>query len=156
MTHKLKLSALLALSLLVTACASDKPTTQSASVDKAAIVSSTDWTASQTVEVDLADFSFSPQALNFQHNKPYRLHLVNTSSHAHTFSSKTFFKAIAIQKMEKNGTDVSTAGLDQNIELKGGEQADLYFVAPTPGNYDLYCDEFLHETMGMSGKIAVL
>ncbi|TXH37786.1 MAG: hypothetical protein E6Q98_05500 [Rhodospirillaceae bacterium] len=156
MTHKLKLSALLALSLLVTACASDKPATQSAGVDKAAIVSSTDWTSSQSVEVDLADFSFSPETLNFQHNKPYRLHLMNTSSHAHTFSSKTFFKAIAIEKMQKNGTDVSTADLNQDIELRGGEQADLYFVAPTPGNYDLYCDEFLHETMGMSGKIAVL
>ena len=156
MTHKLKLPALLALSLLATACASGKPATQSPGVDKAAIVSSTDWTDSQSVEVDLADFSFSPGTLNFQHNKPYRLHLVNTSSHAHTFSSKTFFKAIAIDKMQKNGTDVSTAGLNQDIELQGGEQVDLYFVAPTPGDYDLYCDEFLHETMGMSGKIAVL
>ncbi len=146
---------LIAIALAATGCASDKAGTQS-TADQAAIVNAADWSKAQVVEVDLANYSFAPSNLSFQHDQPYQLHLINKSDHTHTFSSDTFFKAIAMQKMTKNGANVSTADLVENIELAPGDQVDLYFIANKAGNYDLYCAKFMHETMGMHGQITVM
>lgn len=143
------------IALAVAGCASDKPNSQSAANQTAAI-NAADWSKAQAVNVELANYKFTPTNLTFQHGQPYKLHLVNTSDHAHTFSSDTFFKAIAMQKMLKNGNDVSTADLVEDINLEPGEQVDLFFIPDKAGTYDLYCGKFMHETMGMHGQITVL
>ncbi|MET1026300.1 MAG: cupredoxin domain-containing protein [Dongiaceae bacterium] len=155
MPQKLAISVLLAAGLVIAGCASDKGSSGS-NPAQATIIGSTDWSQSEMVTVDLADYSFTPSKLTFQHGKPYQLHLVNKSSHSHTFSSDTFFKAIAVQKLLRNGTASSTADLDEDIDFAPGEVVDLYFVADKPGSYDLYCGKFMHEMLGMDGQITVM
>jgi len=124
------------------------------SVDTNAVISSTDWSKSETINVKLSNYAFTPMDLTLQHGQPYRIHLVNESGHTHTFSSADFFKTAAVQKVVVDGNE--SAGLDgDGVTLKANQQADLYLVAVKGGTYDLYCDEFLHDTMGMNGKIVV-
>jgi uncharacterized cupredoxin-like copper-binding protein len=155
MPQRLTVSTLLAIGLVLAGCASDKGTSAAAPA-QAAVVGSTDWSKSETVTVDLADYSFTPSKLTFQHGQPYVLRMVNKSGHSHTFSSDTFFKAIAVQKLLKNGASSSTADLDEDIDFAPGEVVELYFVADKPGTYDLYCGKFMHEMLGMDGQIMVM
>jgi len=155
MHQRFTISVLFAIGLVIAGCASDQGGSES-SPAQTAIIGSTDWSKSETITVDLADYSFTPSKLTFQHGQPYQLHIVNKSTHSHTFSSDTFFKAIAVQKMLKNGASSSTADLDEDIDFAPGEVIDLYFVADKPGNYDLYCGKFMHEMLGMDGQIAVM
>ncbi len=124
------------------------------SFNAASIVGAADWSRAAAQTIALSDYAFTPDNPVFTHDQPYRLHLENKATHTHTFGSHTFFQAIAIQSVQVNGSDIPTQGLT-NIELPAGQVADISFVAVKPGTYDLYCDIFLHETMGMDGKIVI-
>ena len=41
------------------------------------------------------------------------------------------------------------------IELEGGDQADIHFVAPAAGRYEVRCTHFMHKSFGMKGEIIV-
>ena len=136
-------------------CSSDNGSKSSSpSIDAAAIVGSADWSNAETRTIVLSDYSFTPNDPVFKRDQTYRLHLENTSTHTHTFGSDTFFQAIALQGVQVGGADVPRDGL-KNIELEPGQAADIAFVAVNPGTYGFYCDVFLHDTMGMDGKIVV-
>jgi len=113
-----------------------------------------DWSRVDTVSLTLSDFRFTPDRLELRQGTPYRLHFVNASTSAHTFTSAPFFKAIAVRRPAQatgGGVPVSPDG----IEVGPGEQKDLDFVAVTPESYDFECSKFLHSTLGMTGKIVV-
>lgn len=136
-------------------CSSDNGSKSSSpSIDAAAIVGSADWSNAETRTIVLSDYSFTPNDPVFKRDQTYRLHLENTSTHTHTFGLDTFFQAIALQGVQVGGADVPRDGL-KNIELEPGQAADIAFVAVNPGTYGFYCDVFLHDTMGMDGKIVV-
>lgn len=122
--------------------------------NEAAIVGAADWSKAETETIVLSNYSFTPNDLVFRHDQAYRLHLKNGSTHTHTFSSDTFFGAVAIQKVEVAGSEVSRNGL-VTIQLDPGKEADVFFVAKTPGAYTFYCNVFMHDMMGMNGKIAI-
>lgn len=124
------------------------------SFDAAAIVGSADWSDAETRNIVMADYSFTPNNPAFKRDQTYQLHLENKATHAHTFGSDTFFQAIAVREVQVGGATVPQEGL-KNIELDPGQAADISFVAVSPGTYDFYCDVFLHDTMGMDGKIVI-
>jgi uncharacterized cupredoxin-like copper-binding protein len=150
-----KFSYLGFIAAVLAGCSSDTGSNSSRpSIDAAAIVGSADWSNAEAQTIVLSDYSFTPNAPVFKRNQTYRLHLENTSTHTHTFGSDTFFQAIAVQDVQVGGADVHRDGL-KNIEIGPGQAADIAFVAVNPGTYEFYCDIFLHDTMGMDGKIVI-
>jgi uncharacterized cupredoxin-like copper-binding protein len=101
------------------------------------------------LSVDLSNFKFEPSTLTLHHGQSYTLHLVNRSGGSHDFVAKTFFAAAQIADGDrgkvKNG----------EVELGGGETADVHFTAPKPGSYPVKCSHFMHATFGMTGTIVV-
>ena len=122
--------------------------------DAASKAASVDWSKVQTVSVGMTEYNYLPSSLNFEAGKPYRLHLENTGSKSHTFSSEPFFKSIAARRLTTKEGAVQ-APFIQELVVAPGQAADLEFVALTPGNYPLVCNEPLHEVFGMSGTIHV-
>jgi uncharacterized cupredoxin-like copper-binding protein len=122
--------------------------------DTASKVASVDWSKVQTVTVGMNEYDYVPSSLNFEAGKPYRLHIENSGSKSHTFSSPAFFKSIAARRlMAKDGA--VDAPFVQELVVAPRQAADLEFVALTPGNYPLVCNEPLHEVFGMTGTIHV-
>jgi len=145
-------TAFASLALTLAACAADKAPAPVA--DAQGIVAKTDWSKSRRVDVGLSAFEFTPANLTLQQNQPYVLHLANTDDDTHTFSSATLFSAVAVQKLVRGG--VETPGLATNgVSLAPKEQADLYIVPVKTGSYRIYCDEFMHDTMGMHGDVTI-
>lgn len=154
MTSKLSCPALL-IAALLTGCSSDSGNNSTRpSIDAAAVVGSANWSNAETQNIVLSDYSFTPNNPVFRRDQAYRLHLENTSTHTHTFGSDTFFQAIAVQDVQVGGANVPPEGL-KNIEIEAGQAADISFVPVNPGTYEFYCDVFLHDTMGMDGKIVI-
>jgi uncharacterized cupredoxin-like copper-binding protein len=155
MDHKNLIPGLIILaSAALGGCGSQGGKAPETAVNAQNIVAAADWSKSETVTVGVTSYAFSPANLSLRHGQPYKIHLANTSTHTHTFSSDDFFKTAAIQKVVKNGSPSS--GLEgDGITLAPNDQVDLYLVPVTAGTYDLYCDEFMHDTMGMNGKITV-
>ena len=114
--------------------------------DAASKTASVDWSKVQTVTVGMNEYNYVPSSLNFEAGKPYRLHLGNSGSKSHTFSSEPFFKSIAARRLTtKDGT--VEAPFIQELVVAPGQAADLEFVALTPGDYPLVCNEPLHESV---------
>ena len=110
-----------------------------------------DWTAAQTVEVDLKNFAFSPANITLKQGQPYRLRLVNQASGAHDFTAKAFFSTAATID-----PDDRAAVLDGGrIELKGGQTVEIRLVANQAGQFDVSCTHFMHASMGMQGRLVV-
>jgi|CZQE01.1.fsa_nt_gi uncharacterized cupredoxin-like copper-binding protein len=103
----------------------------------------------ERIEIDLSNFKFTPSTITLRHGQPYVLHFVNTAKGGHDFSAKAFFDAAS---MEARDRAVVAGG---EIELRGGQTADVRLTAPAPGTYDVHCSHFMHSTFGMTGKIVV-
>jgi uncharacterized cupredoxin-like copper-binding protein len=101
-----------------------------------------------TVSVVMADYSFTPDHLVFQHGMPYRLHLENHGKETHEFTAPVFFASAQI-----DNPDVLTRARTE-IVMQPGDVKDLFLIAPAaPGTYDLRCSD--HDWAGMVGGIAV-
>jgi uncharacterized cupredoxin-like copper-binding protein len=122
--------------------------------DAASKAASIDWSKVQTVSVGMNEYNYLPSSLNFEAGKPYRLHLENSGTKSHTFSSPPFFKSIAARRLTTKERVVE-APFIQELVVAPGLAADLDLVALSPGNYPLVCNEPLHEVFGMSGTIHV-
>ena len=102
-----------------------------------------------TVEVTLANFSFTPAMLRFQSNRHYLLRLTNQGSGGHNFTGKAFFDAVRIdaasQKLVENG----------KVEVPKGETVEIGFTPVTRGDYPIKCSHFLHSGFGMTGSAVI-
>ena len=107
--------------------------------------------ANQTdrVAIELSSFKFTPSTITLEHGRPYVLHLSNKASGGHNFVAKSFFAAADVAPADR--ARLSKGG----ISLDGGDQADIHFVAPAPGRYEVRCTHFMHQTFGMKGEIIV-
>jgi plastocyanin len=119
-----------------------------AGIIPAAASADPDFTNARQVNIELSNFDFTPKTLTLQAGKPYRLHLTNTGSGGHNFSSPAFFRAATIAPED------ATAVVKGGIDLKKGETRDVR-VIPTKGQYKLKCTHFMHTAFGMKGKIIV-
>jgi len=101
--------------------------------------------APQTVEVQLANFSFTPRAITLTAGRPVILHLVNNAGGGHNFSAPQFFAA---------ATGVSGAVHGGTVDVPGHQSVDIR-VTPSRGTYRLRCTHTMHTAFGMSGTITV-
>ena len=101
--------------------------------------------APQTVEVQLANFSFTPRAIALTAGRPVILHLVNNAGGGHNFSAPQFFAA---------ATGVSGAVHGGTVDVPGHQSVDIR-VTPSRGTYRLRCTHTMHTAFGMSGTITV-
>lgn len=108
-----------------------------------------DWSAVRELEVRLSNFAYSPERIELQSGEPYRLHLVNAASGGHNFDAPEFFAAAQIAAPDQVKIRKG------RVEVKGGQTADVRFVAPVAGTYKLRCTHFLHTSFGMTGEIVV-
>lgn len=99
------------------------------------------------VEIRLANFSFSPEALRLAAGKPVTLHFVNRGPGTHNFAAPEFFKAARV---------TAGAGVvhDGTIELAKDAAADVT-LTPAKGRYPVKCTHFMHAMFGMKGEITV-
>src|SRR3954467_2944755 len=74
------------------ACAPHGPKGTIATLEPPAAV---DWAAARPVEIVLADFSFTPETLLLEEERPYRLRFLNQGSGTHDFSAPDFFRTVA-------------------------------------------------------------
>lgn len=119
-----------------------------------AVTSAADWSKAEKVTVTLSDFSFSPDALVFRAGQPYELTLVNPDPISHNFTTGTFFRAIAAQRLTMSDGEAGMPLLE-SISLVSKETKILYFVAVRPGRYALKCTMTLHATFGMTSEIEI-
>lgn len=103
----------------------------------------------ERIEIDLSNFKFTPSTITLRHGQPYVLHFVNTAKGGHDFSAKAFFDAASMEARDR--ARVARG----EVDVRGGQTADVRLTAPTPGTYDMHCSHFMHSTFGMTGKIVV-
>lgn len=123
--------------------------------DSASRVKAADWSAMQTVDVVLREYSYTPAALRFMAGMPYKLRIVNQGGEKHYFAAEAFFKAIAARKVQSDADGEIKAPYFSALEVFPGRSLDLYFVPVREGTYDLHCAIEGHEAMGMRGTIVI-
>lgn len=106
-------------------------------------------TSARTVEVDLWNFKFDPDALTLQAGQPYVLHLVNQSDSRHDFTAKAFFAAARIAEQDRG------AVVDGKVDLAPNSSRDIHLTAPPAGSFEARCSKFLHAHLGMKAAIVV-
>jgi uncharacterized cupredoxin-like copper-binding protein len=121
-----------------------------AQAQNAPVPAPADWSAAQTVQLDMADFAFTPKALQFTANKPYQLRLTNKAGHGHSFDAPEFFAAVTAAPEDKAKV------VKGEVEVEGGQTVDVKFVPTVAGAYKFHCSHFLHASFGMTGDITVI
>jgi plastocyanin len=105
--------------------------------------------AATRIDVQLSEYKYVPAEIDLNRGQSYVLHLTNTGSKGHDFSAKAFFQAVSLAP--GSAAKVKNGGVD----LDQGESADIALVPQTAGTYDVKCTHFMHEMLGMKGKIVV-
>lgn len=103
----------------------------------------------QAITVELSSFKFTPATLRLTHGHAYVIHFVNRSSGGHDFVAKDFFAASTIAPEDR--AKVAKG----EVELGGGESADIHLVPNSPGTYKSHCSHFMHSSFGMTGTVVV-
>jgi uncharacterized cupredoxin-like copper-binding protein len=107
--------------------------------------------AAQTaVSVSLTNYAFTPNVLTLKAGETYRIHVSNDASKSHDFNAREFFASSTIAPEDK--AKFAEVG---EIELEGGQSADITLTPNRAGAYNVTCTHFMHSMMGMNGKIVV-
>ena len=115
----------------------------------APVPDATDWASAPTVPLAMANFAFTPDALQFHANMPYRLRLTNSASGGHSFDAPEFFAAVSVAPEDR------TKIVKGEIEVEAGQSVEVKFVPKVSGTYQFHCSHFLHASFGMTGSIVV-
>jgi plastocyanin len=101
------------------------------------------------ITVTLTDYAFTPSALDMTEGTAYQIHFINAGSKDHSFGAPGFFAAsqVAPEDMTKVKNGI--------VELGNGQSADVTVTPGRAGTYAFICTHFMHEMMGMHGKITV-
>ena len=105
--------------------------------------------APQRVEVVLANFSFTPSAIQLDAGRPVTLHFSNQGSGGHNFAATQFFAASTMDAATR-----ARLGKKGVVELDKGASMDV-MLTPKAGSYKVKCSHFLHASFGMTGTIEV-
>jgi uncharacterized cupredoxin-like copper-binding protein len=106
--------------------------------------------APTVINVQLANFSFTPKAIVLEHGHAYVLRLANVADGGHDFTAPEFFAASAISAEDR--------GLltDGEVEVPPGQVREVHLTAPgAAGKFHLKCSHSFHKMFGMSGSIVV-
>jgi uncharacterized cupredoxin-like copper-binding protein len=105
--------------------------------------------APASVQVQLANFSFSPKTIILDHGRPYVLRLANVADGGHDFTAKEFFAAASVAPEDRRWIQ------EGKVEVPAGQVRDIHLTAPAAGSYKLKCSHSFHKMFGMSGEIVV-
>jgi len=105
--------------------------------------------APTTIQVQLANFSFSPKTIVLDHGRSYVLRLVNVSSGGHDFTAKEFFARATVAPGDRRWVQ------EGEVEVPSGQVREIHLTAPPAGSYKLKCSHSFHKMFGMSGAIIV-
>ena len=103
----------------------------------------------QDIQIGLSNFSFAPNMLRLQRNTTYTLHLKNTASGGHAFSSPELFAAVSVAP-----EDMSKI-MGGKIEIPAGGSVDITITPMAAGTYPIVCTHFLHQSFGMHGTAVI-
>jgi uncharacterized cupredoxin-like copper-binding protein len=107
--------------------------------------------APAVVNVQLANFKFTPKDIVLKHGQSYVLHLTNVSDGGHDFVAEAFFDAANVAPADRRL--IAEGG----VEVPSGQAVEIHLTAPAaPGSFKLKCSHTFHKTFGMSGTIVVL
>lgn len=106
--------------------------------------------AQTTVTVSMTNYAFTPSTLSLKAGETYRVHFTNDSSKSHDFTAREFFRSSAVAPEDRGKLE----GGDE-VELEGGQSADITLTPNHPGTYAATCTHFMHAMLGMTGKIVV-
>jgi uncharacterized cupredoxin-like copper-binding protein len=99
------------------------------------------------IDVTMADYSFTPDHLTFEHGVFYRLHLENHGKDTHEFTAPVFFAAAGIDNPDALNRERT------EVVVEPGESKEVLLIPRSPGTYDLRCSD--HDWAGMVGGIVV-
>ena len=106
--------------------------------------------APTVINVQLANFSFTPKTIVLDNGHSYVLRLANVSDGGHDFTAREFFAASAI------AADDWRLVTEGEVEVPPGQVKEIHLTAPgAPGTYNLKCSHSFHKMFGMSGSIVV-
>ena len=114
-----------------------------------AATQATDWSKAKRIDIALANFNFTPSRIVLRHGEAYVLHFTNAAKGGHDFTAKSFF---SLAKVAPRDADKTIKG---EVELDGGQSADIRLIAPAAAIYEVHCSHFLHQGLGMKGEIVV-
>ena len=113
-------------------------------------------------------FELSPNTLQLETGKPYKLVITNPSSTTHYVTAPEFAAAVSTRKVEITGGNVerkrflrTKLGIPRRlpligeIELRAGGKAEWYFTGNDAGRFPIECGIPAHAQAGMVGMIIV-
>jgi plastocyanin len=100
------------------------------------------------VTVDLANFKYTPSAIQLRAGVPTVMRFRNSSGGAHNFTAPAFFAAA---RMQPNAAALVRNG---RVEVPGRATVELKLV-PAAGKFPVKCTHTLHSAFGMKGTIFV-
>ena len=113
-------------------------------------------------------FELSPNMLQLETGKPYKLVITNPSSTTHYITAPEFAAAVSTRKVEITGGNVerkrflrTKLGIPRRlpvigeIELRAGGKAEWYFTGNDAGRFPIECGIPAHAQAGMVGMIIV-
>lgn len=105
--------------------------------------------APAVVNVQLANYKFTPKTIVLDHGRPYVLRLHNSSGGGHDFTSPAFFAAARIAPSDRRWVQGG------EVEVPPGQVREIGLTAPGAGSYKVKCTHTFHKFFGMSGTIVV-
>ena len=105
--------------------------------------------APAAINVQLANFRFTPKTIVLDHGRTYDLQLYNASGGGHNFAAREFFGAAAVAPGDRRLVS------DGEVEVPAGQLRVIRLTAPAAGRYKVKCTHTFHKTLGMSGTIIV-
>jgi len=109
-----------------------------------------DWSKATTVPLAIANYQFTPGALQFHANLPYRFRLTNNAGGGHSFDAPEFFAAVTVAPEDRAKI------VKGEIEVESGKTVEVKFVPTVAGTYRFHCSHFLHASLGMTGTVVVV
>jgi uncharacterized cupredoxin-like copper-binding protein len=106
--------------------------------------------AQTAVTVSMTNYAFAPSTLTLKAGETYRIHFSNDSSKGHDFSAREFFQAATVAAADKGKLEDG-----DEVELDGGQSADITLTPNRAGTYPVTCTHFMHSMLGMTGQIVV-
>jgi len=106
--------------------------------------------AQTAITVSMTNYAFTPSTLTLKAGETYRIHFSNDAGKGHDFSAREFFQSSTIAAADKSKLEDG-----EEVELDGGQSADITLTPNHPGTYPVTCTHFMHSMLGMTGKIVV-
>jgi uncharacterized cupredoxin-like copper-binding protein len=98
----------------------------------------------------MTNYAFAPTTLNLKAGETYRIHFSNDANKSHDFTAREFFQSSTVAAADKSKLEDG-----EEVELEGGQSADITLTPNRPGTYAVTCTHFTHAMLGMKGQIVV-